>query len=248
VEGHGGTSDLTQYAAEIAPLLDRARLAVVAFLRTKADEVAQHYAITAPALQTLGMLRNTLPDRDAAIDDVLELFIYSKPDQIRSNIEELITGDVLVSIGDDRVLVTHRGREIVHTMFGLTQQFIDGLWEAHADLVARLLPIADRACAAVTTTGGAAVRVVAPVYDSPGASPALMLAERQTPLRFHRFDAHVEAWRSEGLTVQEIQALDSGPQHERIELATNRWAAAPYCGLDPAERLELLRGLESLPA
>jgi len=245
---HGGTPEPAQIAAEIAPLSDRTRLAVVAVLRSKAEEVAARYAITPPALQTLGMLRNTLPDRMVSIDDVLELFVYSPPEPIRSSIEQLVAADVLAPAGENSVVITAKGRDVVHTMFELTQEFADGLWAAHAELVERLLPLADRACTAVTKSGGAACRVVAPVYDPPGASSALKLAERLTPLRFHRFDAHVEAWRSEGLTVEEVQALDSGPQHDRIEAATNRWAAAPYCALEPHERLELLRGLESLPS
>jgi hypothetical protein len=247
MDSHGGTAEPARYAAEIAPQLDRARLAIVAFLRGALPDVADRYGLTPDALQPLGMLRNTLPDRAVAIDDVLELFIYSAPEPIRASIETLIAADILSPAGDDRIAVTAKGREIVHVVFSQTQQFIDELWAGHADLVARLLPLADRACAAVTATGGAAVRVVAPCYDVPNASPALKLSERLTPLRFHRFDAHVDAWRSEGLTVEEVQALEPGPLLDKIELATNRWAYAPYCGLQDAERLELLRGLEQLP-
>ena len=247
MDQHGGAADPARFAAEIAPCLDRTRLAVVAFLRTKADEVAQQYGITAPALQVLGMLRNTLPDRVVAVDDVLGLFLYSPSEEIRSALGLLVTSGVLESGRGHAVVVTDKGREIVHVLFGLTLEFIDPLWAGHDELVTTLLPLADRACATVTTTGGAAVRVVAPPYDPPNASPALKLAERLTPLRFHRFDAHAEAWRNEGLTVEEVQALDPGPLLDKIEAETNRWAAAPYCALEPAERLELLRGLEALP-
>jgi hypothetical protein len=244
----GGTADPARIAAEIAPQLDRARLAVVDVIRTHADEVSQRYTLSPPALQTLGMLRHTLPDRAVAISDVLELFLYSAPDLIRSSLDQLVAAGALKSAGAGHVVVTHKGRDAVHTMLELTQQFVDELWAGHTDLVARLLPLTDRACEAVMTTGGAAVRIVAPTYDPPSASPALKLAERLTPLRFHRFDAHAEAWRNEGLTIEEIQALEPGPLLDRIEVETNRWAAAPYCALEPDQRLELLHGLEALPS
>lgn len=246
--GSGGSAELTQFAADIAPCLDRARLAIVAFLRSKADGLSQRYGIAPPALQTLGMLRNTLPDRAVAIDDVLDLFVYAPPEQIRDSLEQLGTARALEPSGDGRVVVTATGRDILTTMYELSQQFVDARWADHAELVAQLLPIADRACAAATTSGGAGVRVVAPVYDPPGASAPILLAERLTPLRFHRFDAHVDAWRSAGLTVEEIQGLEPGPLLDQIETETNRWAAAPYCGLSPDEREQLLRGLELLPS
>jgi antitoxin (DNA-binding transcriptional repressor) of toxin-antitoxin stability system len=194
------------------------------------------------------MLRNSVGGRIVAVDDVLGLFLYSDGELIRSTLDELVTAGVLESARGHAVAVTDKGREIVHLVFGMTQEFLDQLWTGHTELVARLLPLADRACAAVSATGGAAVRVVTPVYNPPDASPALKLAERLTPLRFHRFDAHAEAWRAEGLTVEEIQALDPGPLLDKIEAETNRWAAAPYCVLEPDERAELLHGLSALPA
>ncbi|MDP1806171.1 MAG: hypothetical protein Q8K72_13450 [Acidimicrobiales bacterium] len=75
----------------------------------------------------------------------------------------------------------------------------------------------------------------------------MRLAERLTPLRFHRFDAHVAAWEAEGLTAQEVQTLDAGPVRDRIEEATNRLSATPYAVLDAGERVELLGGLGALP-
>ena len=73
------------------------------------------------------------------------------------------------------------------------------------------------------------------------------MSERLTGLRFHRFDAHVAAWRAAGLTPDQIKALRNGPARTAIEADTNRRAATPYAALDPAERLELLAGLGALP-
>ena len=247
MDEHGGTAEPARFAAEIAPLLDRHRMTIVRHVGSKTDELSQRTGIPAPALQVLGMLRHTMPDRVVAVDDVLSGFLYLPADQIRSALDQLGTSGALESGRGNAVALTDLGRSVVIGAFEVTQEFLGELWAGHEELVASLLPLADRACAAVATTGGAAVRVVSPVYDPPNASPALRFAERLTPLRFHRFDAHADAWRSAGLTVDEVQALDPGPQLDRIEAETNRWAAAPYCALEPAERLDLLRGLEALP-
>jgi hypothetical protein len=75
----------------------------------------------------------------------------------------------------------------------------------------------------------------------------VVLAERLTPLRFHRFDAHVAAWRAAGLTVEQVVALGPGPERTAIEEATNLAAARPYEVLTPAERFDLCAGLGALP-
>lgn len=234
-------------AAEVAPVIDRLRMAVVGRLSAMTSEVSARFGVAAGALPVLGMLRNTLPDRVAAVDDVLNLFLYLPPDQVRASLDQLVADGALVTAGDGGVALTEAGRAIVLGLFAETQVFLDELWADHDAVLAAVLPLADRACAAATESGGAAVRVVAPPYDPPGASPALRLAERLTPLRFHRFDAHADAWRAEGLTVAEVQVLGAGPVRDRIEQETNRRAAAPYAVLTAEERLTLLRGLERLP-
>ena len=95
------------------------------------------------------------------------------------------------------------------------------------------MPLARQACSASSS--------------SSESQAAMRLAEHLTSLRFHRYDAHVGAWRAEGLTVDEVQALAPGPVRDRIEAETNRRAAPPYAALDPAGRLELLAGLGALP-
>ncbi|MDP1820138.1 MAG: hypothetical protein Q8K58_09650 [Acidimicrobiales bacterium] len=75
----------------------------------------------------------------------------------------------------------------------------------------------------------------------------MLLAERLTPLRFHRFDAHVAAGRSVGLTAETVQDLPPGDQRDVIEAETNARAGAPYEVLTPSERFELCAGLGALP-
>ena len=140
-----------------------------------------------------------------------------------------------------------RGRECVVELYRVMAAIVDELWAGHEALVTSLAGLADRAVRAAEATGGPAFGVMAPPYEPEGATTAALLAERLTPLRFHRFDAHVAAWQAAGLTADEMRALAPGSRRDEIEEETNRRAAAPYAALDAAERLQLVAGLGALP-
>jgi hypothetical protein len=210
-------------------------------------QLAERLDVPAPLLRMLGMLRNTTPDRVVRVDDVLEVFLYQPAEQTRSTIDGLLRAGLAEAVGDDELRLAKSSLVLIPEVFARMQSFLDELWTGQTELVDRLLPIAQRACAAVTETGGAATRVMAPPSQLPGASAALVLAESLTPLRFHRFDAHAAAWRAEGLTVAQVQQLGPGEQRERIEAETNRRAAAPYAVLSESERFALVTGLGALP-
>jgi hypothetical protein len=249
LRGVGDTGDRSspaRVAAEIAPIIDGLRLAAAGAVRRIGPELAERNGIPVGAAAVVGMLRNTMPSRVVDVDDVLGVFLYTPGEQVRSSLDQLVAADALERVDGRGIALTDRGRAVVLEMFACMQGFVDRLWEGHEEVVAATLPLAEVACGAVTATGGASVRVVAPPYDPPGASMALRLIERLTPLRFHRFDAHAQAWRAEGLTAAEAQQLDAGEQRDRIERRTNALAAAPYAVLDPAQRLALVRGLATL--
>ncbi|HWC36073.1 MAG TPA: hypothetical protein VG650_14785 [Mycobacteriales bacterium] len=241
----GDPLDASSVAAAIAPVIDRLRMAVVRAIRPAQAEIAERTGVPEAVLGPIGNLRNLMPDRSAAVDDVLALFVYQPAERIRAALDGLRAAGMLE--GGDDVRLGGPGQLVVSELFARTQTFLDEAWWEHADLIASLLPIAQRACAAVAETGGAATRVVAPPYEPPGASPALLLAETLSPLRFHRHDAHTWAWQAEGLTAEQIQQLEPGPQRQRIEAETNRRAAAPYAVLTGAERFRLCTGLGALP-
>lgn len=243
----GASLDPDHVAAAIAPIIDRIRMSIVRSVGAVESEVAERLDVPAPLLRMLGMLRNTAPDRVVKIEDVLEVFLYQPLEQIKGAIDALIRAGLAEAVGDDELRLTRSSMVLVPEVFGKMQSFLDELWSGQSELVAQLLPIAQRACAAVTESGGAATRVMAPPYQVPRASAALLLAETLTPLRFHRFDAHAAAWRAEGLTVEQIQQLGPGEQRERIEAETNRRAAAPYGVLSESERFILVSGLGALP-
>lgn len=234
-------------AAAIAPVIDRLRLAVVMAIRPTQAVIAERLGVPNPVLGPLGMLRNTMPDRAFATGDVLELFPYQPAEQVRAGIEGLLEAELLEATGSDQIRLAETGRAVILELFEHIQRFVDERWADRADLVGELLPLATRACAAVTETGAGAVRLVAPPYHPPNASPSLLLVETLSPLRFHRSDAHVAAWRAAGLTAEQMQQLETGPLRQQIEAETNRRAAPPYAVLTADERLTLLSGLGALP-
>lgn len=240
-------TDPQRIAAAIAPIIDRLRLAVVAALGPALPEIAERTNVPPPALMASAMLRNTMPDRVVAIDDVLDVFAYQPAEQVRGSIAALTAGGLLETAGDDQVRLAPAGRSLINELYERSQSFVDSLWAGQAELVTTLLPTAQRACAAVPETGGAATRVMAPPYEPAGASPALLLAETLTLLRFHRFDAHLAAWRAAGLTAEQVQKLEPGAERQRIEDETNRRAARPYEALSDDERFTLCTGLGALP-
>lgn len=243
----GDSLDPDSVAAAIAPTIDRLRLAFVRATGPLVGEIAERTGLPTAVLTPLGMLRNLMPDRLARVDDVVEVFLYQPSEQIRGAVDALVSADMLEAVGDGQIRLAAAGRNVVSELFERSQQFADEQWAARVDTVTTLLPIAERACAAVTESGGAATRVMAPLCDASAASSALRLAELLTPLRFHRFDAHAAAWRAEGLTVEQIQQLEPGPLRQRIEAETNRLSAAPYAVLTADERFTLLTGLGALP-
>ena len=134
---------------------------------------------------------------------------------------------------------------MVTELYGIGDASAREMWGA-GDRIAELATLAQVVARAAESDGGATVSVMAPPFEPDDASEAALLAERLTVLRFHRFDAHVAAWRAAGLTAQQIMTLGPGPDRDAIEADTNRRAATPYRALSAAERLGLLAGLGSL--
>ena len=235
-------------AAAVAPHIDRLRMAIVRSMGARADDLSERTGVSASSLPVLSMLRNTMPDRAVATDDIFEVFLYTPPDLVRASLEHLIGAAAIEPVSGSRVRLAEAGRSVITWMHGQVQDLLDRLWAGHDDLVARTLPLVELAYEAAIADGGATLRVVSPVADPVDASAALRLAERLTPLRFHRFQAHATAWRTEGLTAEQAQALELGPLRDQIEAETNRLAARPYSALDPRQRRELREALAALPA
>ena len=232
-------------AALVAPVIDRLRNSMVRAVKARGGEVAAEFGIGEPAGMTMGMLRNALPCRTVTRAELYAVLRYVPPAQVDAGVAETVAAGLLDDDGALRATV--RGRHCVDRLYAIGSGFVTDLWSGHEARVDSLLRLTERLLDAAEKTGGPAFAVMFPPYEPPGAPPAMRLAERLTPLRFHRFDAHVAAWEAEGLTVEQVQSLGAGPVRDRIEHETNRLAAAPYAALDLAERVELLGGLGALP-
>ena len=234
-------------AAAVAPMLDRLRLAVARRVPERAQALATRLDLSPHGLQTLSMLRNLMPDREIDRAGSDAVFTYTPRAQVLAA-GEALTEKSLITPGDrGEVVLSDRGRESVAELYALTAPIIDELWASHEDLSNKLAELARRAVAAAAATGGAAYAVMAPPWEPAEASMKMLLAERLTALRFHRFDAHIAAWRAVGLTVDAVRNLPPGQQRDAIEADTNERAGAAYEALTPDERFEFCAGLGALP-
>jgi len=237
------------FAAHIAPIIDRLRLAVAR--RTKQLSTVAGLSTSAgvgePAFQLLMMMRNTFPDRALGAQQLGAAFMYQRPGAAVPLLDDLRDAGLIEGRADSLMLLSAQGRDLMGRLIVASTDAVNELWGADTSNAAQLLPLADRALAAATPSGGAGLELMTPAYDAPDASAEAKLAERLAGLRFHRFDAHVAAWKAAGLTAQTVKALAPSPEREAIEVDTNRRAGSAYATLDPSERLDLLAGLGALP-
>ena len=233
-------------AAAVAPIIDRLRLAIARAVPERARDLAAGLGLSPQGLQTLAMLRNAMPDRIVDRVGIGAVFVYTPPEEVELALVELAGKSLIVAGESDTVCLSNRGRASITELYAITSLVVDELWAGHEDLSNKLADLAERAVAAAARTGGPAFAVMAPPWEPPGASTAMLLAERLTSLRFHRFDAHVAAWSSAGLTVDEVRNLLPGDQRDAIEADTNQRAGAPYEALTPGERFALCTGLGAL--
>jgi hypothetical protein len=191
-------------------------------------------------------LRNLAPRRRARRNALDEVLIYQPASETTAALEALAEAGVIELTPSD-VGLTPRGIAFMERLYGLTSDMVARLWSEEARDFEELLGITRKAMAAASHSGGAAYSVLAPMAEPPGAPIATLFAESLTPLRFHRFDAHIAAWRAAGLTVEQVQALGDGPAKDAIEADTNVRAALPYAALSEDERETLLVALRALP-
>lgn len=234
-------------AGLVAPVIDRLRNGVAGRVMVRGAELTSATGVPEEAVRTLAMLRNRMPDGAATRDDLVTVMRYLPVAKVDQGIDKALDAGVLTTHSDGVLRFTDRGRAMVADLHRLMADIVAGLWAGHEERVTALLDLTTRALDAATTTAGPAFAVMYPPYEPAGTPPSMVLAERLTPLRFHRFDAHVAAWQAAGLTVEQIRTLPPGAERQRIEEETNRRAAAPYAALDAAERLDLLGGLGALP-
>jgi hypothetical protein len=232
-------------ARDIAPHLDRVRIAIAHAMRDRLMPLAAELGFGPEAGAFLAMLRNLPPDRTATRAGLDAVFLYQPPNTVDDGLAALVAiGFITVS---DEVALTDAGRAALLRMSEVGAEVGAALWSGVSLDFDHLVGIAGRVIDAAADSGGEAFRVMAPPYVAPGMSSAFLFAEQLTSLRFHRFDAHIAAWRAAGLSVAQVQALEDGPLRDAIEDATNEGASLPYAAISAKDRVELLRAVTLLP-
>jgi hypothetical protein len=236
-------------AAHLAPVIDRLRLAAARRtmqLSTSAGLITAA-GVDRPAFQLFMMMRNTFPDRTVTVEQVAAPFTYQRPDAAAVLIAELVQAGHLQEQPGSTLRLSAAGADLMGRLLAVGAQAVAELWCTDETSASPLLPLVDQALMAAAPSGGLGFALMTPTYDAPGASAEVRLSERLAGLRFHRFDAHVRAWTSAGLTPEAVKALKPGPERDAIENETNLLAGAAYETLNQRERLELLARLGALP-
>ena len=235
-----------EYAAAIAPEFDRIRIAIVRGVTPRVGPLAAEVGMAPETGMYFAMLRLLGPGQAASLDGFRTLFVYQPAAATAGALDDMEVNG-LITIADNSLRLTDGGVAAIERILAITSDVVEEMWRGEDVDFGRLRAITGKAIDAAAPTGGPAFSVLAPMYEPEGMALSARVAETLSPLRFHRFDAHIAAWRAAGLTVAEVQALEDGPVKDAIEADTNERAAAAYATLTDDERTTLLDGLRSLP-
>lgn len=237
------THELDAYAAAIADPIDRIRIAISQGTRERLMPLVGELGIGLAGAQVLGMLRGLGPERRVTRANIVAAHVY-QPDHVDPGIEELEHAGLIdhtTTIG-----LTEAGVHAITRMLATSGEVVDAMWAAATVDFDELLAIAARVLETALHNAGPALALVGPIYIPAGTPARHVFAETLTPLRFIRFDAHVEAWQGEGLTVAEIQSLNDTALRDRIEARTNELAGAPFTVITGAQRTTFRDSLHAL--
>ncbi len=236
----------TLFAADIAAVVDKIRMTMMqAALAQGFPESFQAAGLDSVSGMMLGYLRNAYPDRVVTRAAVRSVFTYHPETPVDSCLDVLVSCGLLVEPSSGTLTLTGAGQNCIEELHAVADQAARQAWGAAGQAVVSCAPLVARTLLAAWETGGEAFALMAPDLLPHGMSEPGLLAERLTGLRFHRFDAHIAAWRTAGYEVADLESL-SEPVRSAIEADTNTRAAAPYVELSEAERQLLLAGLRDL--
>ncbi|MEU4472585.1 hypothetical protein [Micromonospora sp. NPDC023888] len=179
---------------------------------------------------------------------------YGDPVVVRRTVDKQVAHGMLHRRPDGALSATERGAAFLAELYQVHAEVTEELWAGHDERVSRLVAMLGRLLSyalvladADGDRGGSAFAAMAPPYEPDGTPSGVLLLNRLGTLRYHRADAHADAWAAAGHTASSIAALPAGPERLAIELETDRRAAGPYSVLSADERLTMLADLAALP-
>jgi hypothetical protein len=231
-----------------APAITRAFVSGMAAGRRRGRQLVDGYG--GSAVGYLIDLRNPLAaGRALSAAELAAVYRYDSESDRLATIAASVDGGLLDRQPDGAVQASERGRRFLAELFDLHAGILGERWDA--TFVDRLDPLLERLLAAASPTGGPAWAVQAPPYEPAGATPAVVLLNRLSTMRYHRADAHAASWQAAGWTAAEASAMPWGvawnDARAAIERDTNVRAAPPYEALNANERLTLVASLAALP-
>lgn len=239
-------SDLEHFAGATAPVVKRLRAAVEHGLSLTLADFLHEWELDAPSARLLAQLRNTTPGRLASWSAVAAVHVYESPSTVMRAVDDLVERG-LIETTVDGARTTTKGREGIVVLQRLTEKVSDELWGEHTARCEALLPLLRGVVDTAAETGGEGFGLQYPPYEHEGASATAQVAELLEALWYHRFDAHVSAWRAAGLDAYEAQLITGGTLFRVLQEDTDVRDGAAYSTLKSKQRVELLSGLGSLP-
>lgn len=227
------------FAAEIAPLVDRATISVHRAVGPTGGQLVR--AADLPRAGVLVDLLVPLLAGSAVRSALHSIERYTPYEKFCGTIDEHVIQGMLTLTGEI-VSATPAGLELLADIRRAQGFAAAAFWSDRLDSVALLRPLVDRVLDSIDD-GGPAFALMKPPAQADSAAQALH--DRVTALRYYRADAHAAAWAAAGLTAAEIPEL-TGPERDHIEAETNRLADRPYAILSEAERSAFLDAIKIL--
>jgi hypothetical protein len=235
-----------EFATTIAPVIDGVNSRLHQLAAPYAEEMLGEPSERPPHISPLINLRFTLLRGPLPIRGFLLSARYSPAARVHSSITELVDAGWLVE--HDRIVsITDRTEVLLNLLYDAHAKAIGIHWATTGVDLRAMAALTHRLLEAAAHSAGPAFSLLSPPFERAGDPDGLLLFNRLAALRYHRSDAHAAAWAAEGLTADQMLALEPSGLRDRIEAETNRFAAAPFEVLSHAERTTVLTGLRLLP-
>lgn len=236
-----------EFAATIAPVIDGVHGRLHQLSAPYAEHMLGELAERPPQISPLITLRFALLRGPLPTAAFLLSARYLPAARMRSSVTELVDAGWLLE-HDGIVRITDRTQPLLNLLFDANARAIGIHWETTGVDLPAMAALTQRLLGAARQSAGPAFSLLSPPFERAGDPHGLLLFNRLAALRYHRSDAHAAAaWAAEGLTADQMPALEPSSLRNRIEAETNRLAAAPFEVLSHAERTAMLTGLRLLP-